>query len=58
MPKARSTDVRQQPPPRRDRRAERDPVKIFRRGVPFVELTVDGTLEGGLLFVSFQASMH
>lgn len=35
----------------------RDPVKIFRRGVPYVELGGDGTLDAGLLFVSFQASM-
>lgn len=31
---------------------------IFRRGVPFVELRPDGTLDAGLHFVSFQASME
>lgn len=39
------------------RGAHRDPVQIFRRGLPFVELRPEGTIEAGLLFVSFQASM-
>lgn len=34
-----------------------DRVRIFRRGLPFTELTADGHCEAGLLFVSFQASM-
>lgn len=36
----------------------RDRVQIFRRGVPFIELRPDGTLDAGLQFVSFQASME
>lgn len=36
----------------------RDRVKIFRRGVPFIELRPDGILDAGLQFVSFQASME
>jgi Dyp-type peroxidase family len=36
----------------------RDQVRIFRRGLPFTELTPDGHCETGLLFVSFQASME
>jgi Dyp-type peroxidase family len=32
-------------------------VQIFRRGVPYLTLNADGTLDAGLLFVSFQASL-
>jgi Dyp-type peroxidase family len=39
------------------RGTHRDQVQIFRRGVPFLDLRPDGSAEGGLLFVSFQASM-
>jgi Dyp-type peroxidase family len=35
----------------------RDHVQIFRRGVPFIDLTATGGVEAGLQFVSFQASM-
>ena len=36
----------------------RDQVRIFRRGLPFSELTPAGQCETGLLFVSFQGSMQ
>lgn len=36
----------------------RDRLAIFRRGLPFVELLSNGTIEAGLLFVSFQATME
>jgi deferrochelatase/peroxidase EfeB len=32
-------------------------VQIFRRGVPYLTLNADGTLDAGLHFVSFQASL-
>lgn len=35
-----------------------DRTQIFRRGVPFTELTSTGTIDAGLLFVSFQASLE
>jgi Dyp-type peroxidase family len=35
----------------------RDRTAIFRRGVPFVTLKEDGTIEAGLQFVSFQRSL-
>jgi Dyp-type peroxidase family len=38
-------------------RAQRDRVKIFRRGVPFTEFLPDGQIVAGLQFVSFQASL-
>lgn len=36
----------------------RDRTQIFRRGIPFTELTANGTVDAGLLFVSFQASLE
>lgn len=36
----------------------RDKVQIFRRGIPFTDLRDDGTIEAGLHFVSYQASME
>ncbi len=38
------------------RGAQQDPVRIFRRGTPFIEC-VDGALVEGLQFVSYQASI-
>jgi hypothetical protein len=35
----------------------RDRVKIFRRGVPFVDVAPNGAVTAGLLFVSFQSSL-
>lgn len=35
-----------------------DRTQIFRRGVPYTELTSAGTIDAGLLFVSFQASLE
>lgn len=34
-----------------------DSVAIFRRGVPYLDTTADGTVQQGLQFVSFQASL-
>jgi hypothetical protein len=38
-------------------RGVNDPVAIFRRGVPYLDLAADGSLVGGLQFVSFQNSL-
>lgn len=35
-----------------------DDVRIFRRGVPYLSLRADGSREGGLQFVSFQATLE
>lgn len=40
------------------RGTHRDKVQVFRRGIPFVDLHEDGTVEAGLHFVSYQASME
>lgn len=37
------------------RSAQHDAVAIFRRGVPYLTVNADGTLDAGLQFVSFQA---
>jgi hypothetical protein len=42
----------------RKAREESDEIRIFRRGVPFLGLNPDGTREGGLQFVSFQADLE
>jgi Dyp-type peroxidase family len=38
-------------------RGGNDAVRIFRRGVPYLDLAPDGSLVGGLQFVSFQSSL-
>lgn len=37
--------------------AANDPVRIFRRGTPYIEATVGGAISEGLQFVSYQTSM-
>jgi hypothetical protein len=39
------------------RDAIHDLTEIFRRGVPYTELSLDGTLDAGLQFVSFQCTL-
>jgi Dyp-type peroxidase family len=39
-------------------RGERDDNQIFRRGLPFMETTADGTLRVGLNFCSFQSALE
>lgn len=38
-------------------RGRHDATQIFRRGVPYLTLNADGSADGGLQFVSFQASL-
>lgn len=39
------------------RGALRDTVKILRRGVPYLSMNADGSVDAGLQFISFQASL-